>query len=111
MHHHRQTRPIILSIHPTLFQTIVCVWFATLITPPHVLFATRIFATLIFTHALSVVTSIAAAVLTTIALTVTGLIPIPLPSGIMVGDVRLRPAAPLSEACMCPHQVDSMLLQ
>jgi hypothetical protein len=45
-----------------------------------VLFATRIFAATIFIYALTVTTSIAAAVLTTTAPTVTGLIPIPLPN-------------------------------
>jgi hypothetical protein len=78
--YHPQPRPIILLIPPTQFQPIVCVWFATLIAPRHVLFAIRISAVPIFTHALIVITSIAAAVLTTTAPTATGPIPILLPN-------------------------------
>jgi hypothetical protein len=78
--YHPQTHPIILFVQLILFQPIVCVWFAALIAPRHVLFATKISAVLIFTHVLSVITNIAAAVLTTTALTVTGPIPILLPN-------------------------------
>jgi hypothetical protein len=60
--HHPQTRPMVLFIQPIFFQPIVCVWFAMLIVPRHVLFATRISAIPIFMHVLSVITSIAAAV-------------------------------------------------
>jgi hypothetical protein len=78
MHHHPQTRPI--TIQATLFRVIICVWFVASIVARHVAFATRISAALIFMHALSVMTSIAAAVLTTTALTVTGPISILLPN-------------------------------
>jgi hypothetical protein len=64
-------------IQPT---KIVSVSFVTLLAPRRVLFATRIFAATIFIYALTVTTSIAAAVLTTTAPTVTGLIPIPPPN-------------------------------
>jgi flagellar biosynthesis protein FliR len=80
MHHHPQTRPIILSIQAILFRVIACVWFVAFIAPRHVAFATRISAALIFTHALTVMTSIAAAVSTTTKLTVTGPIPKLLPN-------------------------------
>jgi hypothetical protein len=78
--HHPQTRPMILFIQPIFFQPIVCVWFAMLIVPRHVLFATRISAIPIFMHVLSVITSIAAAVWMTTVPTVTGPIPILLPN-------------------------------
>ena len=97
-------------IHPTLFQSIVCVWFATLIASHHVLFANRISAAPIFTNALSVTTSIAAAVLTTIAPTVTGAIPMLLPSRVVVGPRTLCPAY-ASEACISLRsQRDAMFL-
>jgi hypothetical protein len=78
--YHPRARPTILLIQPTQFQPIVCVWFVALIAPRHVLFAIRISAVPIFTHALIVITSIAAAVLTTTTPTATGPIPILLPN-------------------------------
>jgi len=72
-----QTRPF---IHPPCSQQIACVLYATRIVSHHVLLATRISAALIFTHAQSATTTIAAGVLTTIAPTVTGAIPILLPN-------------------------------
>jgi len=75
-----QPRLIMHFIQPTRFHTIVNVSLVTFIAPPRVLFATRIFAPTIFMYVLTVTTNIAAAVLTTTAPTVTGLILIPPPN-------------------------------